>query len=84
MKLQLRQHKHLLLGRSSVSGWGAFVKARREAHIRVLVADICAQESVKKNELLGEYTGELISQVCLSGAARCVHLVLTPHRRLHR
>jgi histone-lysine N-methyltransferase EZH2 len=84
MKLQLRQHKHLLLGRSSVSGWGAFVKARREAHIRVLVADICAQESVKKNELLGEYTGELISQVCRPRFARCGHSALTLHRHTHR
>ena len=56
----------------------------RSAYTLRPVADTGAQESVKKNELLGEYTGELISQVCFPGAARCVHSALTPRRRMHR
>ncbi|KAH9617322.1 hypothetical protein KSS87_014924 [Heliosperma pusillum] len=44
MKLLLRQQKRVLLGRSDVTGWGAFIK-----------------NAVNKNEYLGEYTGELIS-----------------------
>ncbi|XP_074316615.1 histone-lysine N-methyltransferase EZA1 [Silene latifolia] len=44
MKLLLRQQKRVLLGRSDVTGWGAFIK-----------------DAVNKNEYLGEYTGELIS-----------------------
>lgn len=45
MRLLLREHKHICLGLSAVSGWGAFLK-----------------DGAKKNELLGEYTGELITQ----------------------
>ncbi|CAH9084106.1 unnamed protein product [Cuscuta europaea] len=44
MKLLLRQHQKVLLGRSSIVGWGAFLK-----------------DSVKKNDFIGEYTGEVIS-----------------------
>lgn len=36
MKLLLRQHKHVLLGRSDVSGWGAFVKARARYRVGCL------------------------------------------------
>ena len=81
MKLQLRQHKHLLLGRSDVSGWGAFVKARRAAAARLphgglLTHDAphpcrAAQDDAKKNELLGEYTGELVSQARASLRMLC-------------
>jgi len=39
--------------------------AERSASMLRACADASAQESVKKNELLGEYTGELISQVRL-------------------
>ncbi|XP_044959619.1 histone-lysine N-methyltransferase CLF-like isoform X1 [Hordeum vulgare subsp. vulgare] len=46
MKLLLRQQQKVVLGRSDVSGWGAFVKL---------------QNTVGKDECLGEYTGELIS-----------------------
>ena len=45
MRLLLHEHKHIYLGLSAVSGWGAFLK-----------------DGAKKNELLGEYTGELITQ----------------------
>ncbi|VFQ58374.1 unnamed protein product [Cuscuta campestris] len=44
MKLLLRQHQKVLLGRSDIAGWGAFLK-----------------NSVKKNDFIGEYTGEVIS-----------------------
>ena len=43
--LQNGSHKRVLLGRSSIHGWGAFVG-----------------ESVKKNELLAEFVGEVVSQ----------------------
>mmetsp|Transcript_24875 Transcript_24875/g.69328 ORF Transcript_24875/g.69328 Transcript_24875/m.69328 type:complete len:774 (+) Transcript_24875:212-2533(+) len=45
MHLRLRQHARIIMGLSSVAGWGAFL-----------------QHSVKKNDFLGEYTGEIISQ----------------------
>eukprot|EP00897_Mesotaenium_endlicherianum_P005879 jgi/Mesen1/5319/ME000265S04481 len=44
MKLLLGQHQPVLLGRSQVTGWGAFMKV-----------------GVNKDELLGEYTGEVIT-----------------------
>ncbi|KAJ7977662.1 Histone-lysine N-methyltransferase [Quillaja saponaria] len=45
MRLLLRQQQRILLAKSDVSGWGAFLK-----------------NPVKKDDYLGEYTGELISQ----------------------
>jgi len=45
MRLRLRQHPRIIMGLSSVAGWGAFLQHR-----------------AKKNDFLGEYTGEIISQ----------------------
>ncbi|KAL5700881.1 [histone H3]-lysine(4) N-trimethyltransferase [Ranunculus cassubicifolius] len=45
MKLLLKQQQRILLSKSSVAGWGAFIK-----------------HPVNKNDYLGEYTGEIISQ----------------------
>ncbi len=45
MKVQLKQHKRVLLGLSGVSGWGAFLR-----------------DGARKNQLIGEYTGELVTQ----------------------
>ena len=45
--LQTLQHKRILMGRSSIHGWGAFLGDAERA---------------RKNELVYEYRGELISQ----------------------
>lgn len=44
MLLLLRQRQRILLGKSDIAGWGAFLK-----------------HPVNKNDFLGEYTGELVS-----------------------
>ncbi|KAL5987695.1 hypothetical protein ACLOJK_035445 [Asimina triloba] len=48
----------VLLGRSDVSGWGAFLKS---SFSLLLLTETVFQNSVGKHEYLGEYTGELIS-----------------------
>nr|XP_029122773.1 histone-lysine N-methyltransferase CLF isoform X3 [Elaeis guineensis] len=66
MKLLLKQQQRVLLGRSDVSGWGAFLKVH---FLPVLFSPayftnlslMLFQNSVGKHEYLGEYTGELIS-----------------------
>jgi histone-lysine N-methyltransferase EZH2 len=45
--LQTRQHKKIRMGRSSIHGWGAFLGNQSKA---------------RKNELVYEYRGELVSQ----------------------
>eukprot|EP00798_Chlamydomonas_sp_ICE-L_P004267 gene4267-14378_t len=45
MRLRLRQHRRIIMGESTIQGWGAFV------------LDAC-----KKDDFLGEYTGDLITQ----------------------
>lgn len=61
-------NKQVLLGRSEVSGWGAFLKVSGSdiyygcySFSRLLICSSHVQNSVAKDEYLGEYTGELIS-----------------------